>query len=154
MTVIVANVDLTTNPASVVEADVTGLTFFQVNVDRVVHANSVIRCMQFSVNGGSSWFDVLGNYIDVPSNGTPTDIASMGFHFTSSNLARSGSMSVWQPGGGLLPQIYSQANSDIYMFAGSSLPINRIRVFGGAPSSGTPNAGNMTGGKVQVWGER
>jgi hypothetical protein len=153
MSTIVADFDLAATPASIVEANVTGLKFFQVNVIAVSHASSTIRCMQFSTDGGSTWFTTLGDYIDVPSNGTPANLAAMGFHFTSSVDARSGSMSVWQPGGGLLPQVYSQTNSDIYMFNHIAAAINRIRVFGGSTSSGTPNAGNMTGGRVQVWGK-
>lgn len=151
---VLANVDLAASPANTVEVDVTDYKTFQVIVDRVTHAASVIRVMQFSVDGGASWFGTVGDYIDVPSNGTPATLAAMGFHFTSSASARSGSMIVWQPGGSVLPQIYSQANSDIYMFDASLAPINRIRIFGGSPSSGTPNAGNMTGGRVQVWGEK
>jgi len=151
---ILANIDFAVTPLNTAEVDVTGMKFIQAIVDRVVHAASVIRVLQFSVNGGASWFGTAGDYIDVPSNGTPGNLAAMGFHFTASLGPNSGSMSIWQPGGSILPQIYSQANSDIYMFAGSALPINRIRLMGGSVSVGTPTAGNMTSGRFQVWGER
>lgn len=153
-TVLLANVDLAATPASTVEIDVTGMKEFQIIVDRVTHANSCIRCMQFSVNGGSTWFNTSGDYLDIPSNGVSAPLASMTFHLTSNVAACSGNNTVYQPGNSIPPQVYNQVVGDVYMFVGSTSPINRVRVFGGTASSGTPNVGNMTGGKIIAWGKR
>lgn len=150
----ISSVDLSANPASTWEADVTGFKTIQVIVDRVTHANSCIRCMQVSTDGGSTWKNTSGDYLDIPSNGVSAPLASMTFHLTSNVAATSGNNIVYQFGNTVPPQVWNQVIGDVYMFVASTDPINRIRVFGGTGSSGTPNVGNMTGGKVYVLGIR
>lgn len=152
--VALADVNLAASPAPIVEVDVTGMSIFQVIVDRVVHAAAVQRCMQFSINGGSSWFNANGNYARTSVDGVLTNSSSIGFHFTGAAAERSGNITVWQPGGGIMPQVYSQAPSELIQFLASTNPINRIRIFGGSTSSGTPDVGNMTSGQIEVWGQR
>ena len=146
--------DMTASPANIVEFDVSGMKVFQVIVDRVAHATSCIRSMQFSVDGGSNWFTTAGNYLDVPSNGVVANLGAMGFHLTSNTAACSGNNTVYQPGLGIIPQVYNQVIGDVYTFVGSTSPINRVRVFGGTPSTGAVAAGNMSGGRIQAWGQR
>lgn len=148
-----ADIDLSIAPASIIEVDVTGMRLFQVALDRVSHEAATQIGMQFSIDGGATWFNTSGDYVDVGSAGTQTNNSTMIAHFSDVSGIRSGNFTVWQPGGGIIPQIYSQANSKLYMFLGSLSPINRIRIFGGTATSGTPNASLFTGGQLQVWGK-
>lgn len=149
-----ADINLASSPASIVEIDVTGMSTFQIIVDRVVHTAAVQRCMQFSTNGGSSWFTSNGSYARTSSDGVLTNSSAIAFHFTGATAARSGNITVWQPGSDLQTQVYSQATSELIQFLASTSAINRVRVFGGSSSSGTPDAGTMTAGTIEAWGQR
>jgi hypothetical protein len=150
---VLADIDVSLSPATSFEVDVTGMEFIQVSVQSLVHANAVQRLLQVSTDGGATWRNGLGDYLSMSTDGLPSSWRAVRFHFTGATAARSGSITIFQPGGGLFPHLYGQSSSEMVRFIDASNPINRIRIMGGSTSSTAPDAGNLTSGRIQVFGQ-
>lgn len=149
------NQDFSSSPASVIPIDVTGYSDILIIGYDLVHANSVRRGLQVSVNNGVSYYSTSGNYAYLEQAGTRVNEAYIPGHSTASASARTIINQILNGNVGLLPKVGFQFGGAIpQMFLGSSSPITHIRVFGGNSDAtiGTPNVGNFTSGVLQVLG--
>ena len=135
------------------DADVSAFNEVMVIFDRVTSGSSILRAVQVSDNGGSSFYNTSGNYLEVQQGGiTVNDAGFWAQGTTAASAARSGSVHITQLKSLRSPKVayipaYSAAA--MFFFIGSSSPINMVRACGiVAPNTLT----NMTGGTIQILG--
>lgn len=146
------NYDFGSGAASTKEVDVTGYKEIHIIGSALVHAASIQRNIQVSVDGGSTWKTASGDYADVAATGVETNNAALFGHNTATTSARDFVIHIMDNDG------RSPVNADMVtrqiqqIFKATSTAINRIRLMGSSGGSGTPDAGNFTAGTLRVRG--
>lgn len=102
-----------------------------------------VRQLLASVNNGSSYYNTLGDYVTIDSNGVQANATAFGFHSTNSTSARSMIAHIANTKGAAKYAQFTTSLNQI-LFVASSLDINAVRV----SNSG---GGNITGGQVYVF---
>lgn len=143
--------DFGAGAASSFEVDVTGYTDIMISGDVLVHAASVQRCVQVSVNAGSSWFTTSGDYQDVSTAGVGANNVALFGHSTATTSARNFLMQIMGNTGRTPVDVYVQTRGVQQAFRGSATKINRVRLVG-ITSGTTVSASNFTAGTVSIFG--
>jgi hypothetical protein len=132
------------------EVDVTGYKEITIVGYGLVHAASVQRVIQVSVDGGSTWFTTSGDYETVADTGIGTAGTAFIVHNTATASARNIALKILN-NSGRIPVVADNATRQTQQqFVASATAINRIRL--GGMSGGVINAGNFTAGTLQVLG--
>lgn len=142
--------DFAATPASTFEVDVTGYQDIHIVGSDLVHAASVQRNIQVSVDGGSSWFTTSGDYADVSASGALTNNAALFGHNTSTTAARTIDIKINGNSGVNPVSCLVTTRLTQQVFKASATPINHIRLMGSSGGSGTPSGSNFTAGVLRV----
>lgn len=144
--------DFSVTPQSIVEVDVSDYEEILITGLNVTHAASVRRGIQVSVDGGATYFSTNGDYSYLEQAGTLVNEAYITGHSTATASARSFNIHLLNNTGQTPLVVWQMAGAVPQIFLASSLRVTHIRVFGGnnTATTGTPIAGNFTGGKIRI----
>jgi hypothetical protein len=135
------------------EVNTTDYEEFMVICSAVTTSVAAWRVLQFSVNGGTSYFGAVGDYELIAATGTVSTESAAFLHGTSSALARTSYAHI--PRLQALPRraIVIPQRGLLVFPANSADPINRIR-FSALTANATPTGANLTGGRVVMLGRK
>lgn len=139
-----------TNPTSNIDVDVSSYDEVLVSTRNITKASSAFGGVLVSVDGGSTFYNTTGNYVDVNTNGVETAIFIALGHFTSTNAARSWGGVISDIRSNSVPKPMDAFPGNFRYFVGSYSPITHIRIGCLAASGGA--LVNMTGGEAYVFG--
>lgn len=142
------NYDFASGAASAKEVDVTGYREILVIGDQLAHAASVQRSIQFSVDGGSTWFTTSGDYQDIAATGLGSNNAAIFGHTTATTAIRNILIHITDNDGRNPVNANCATRATHQVFRGSATAVNRIRLVGMA--AGSASASNFTSGIFRV----
>lgn len=140
--------DFASGASSTKECDVTGYKQIQVIGQSLVHAAAAQRGLNFSVDGGSTWYTSSGNYQDVSAAGVGSNNVGIFCHNTPTGSARDFFVEIKDNDGRLPVSVHVLTRGAHQFFLGSATAINRIRLVGLV--SNAVDAGNFTAGTIRV----
>ena len=147
-TLIYSNTSIT-NPTANIDVDVSGYTDVLVLGRTVTTASSAVRGVIVSVNGGSSYYGVNGDYVFLANTGAETTTYIGLNHETATTAARSFGGVIYGINETGLKYMQGLVQNAVHRyFVASTSPINRIRI---CAMSASTTFQNMTGGSVYVY---
>lgn len=145
------NFDFASGAAATKEIDVTGYKEIHVIGTDLVHAATVQRCLNFSIDGGSTWQTTSGDYADVSAAGGLTNNVALFGHNTATTAARSSFFHIFDNDGRSPVSVDCVTRSVQQVFKASATVVNRIRLIG-ITGGTTTSASNFTAGTLRVRG--
>lgn len=145
------NHDFGSSAASTKEVDVTGYSAIQIACAGLVHAAAVFRSLQFSINGGSTWYTTSGDYQEISTAGVTANAEALLMTGTTATAARTCFAMIMDNTGRNPVTIHLMTRGIQSTFVGSATVVNRIRLCG-VNGAGGVNAGNFTAGTFRVRG--
>lgn len=138
-----AAIDGPTNAVDV--TDFQGCDDLMFIVKDVTTTSSSFRQVYVSTNGGSTYYNTSGDYVEVPTNGNTSNVASIITHGTATTGARSVIGILYGVTLNGPPKLAMTNDGDTRLFVANTNPINAVRVF----STG----GNFSAGDIFVYGK-
>lgn len=127
-------------------ADVSAYSEVLVTFSLVSAATTGRRAVQVSTDGGTTYYNTLGDYVFVSSTGTESNDLRMAVHTTNATAARSGTIQLHGTNLSLANKhAFTYPQLIDWQFRASSSPITHVRAF-------SDGGGNMTAGKIYILG--
>jgi Collagen triple helix repeat (20 copies) len=133
--------------ASVI-ADVTGMSEVVIECIEVGTTTVAQRCVQVSVDGGTTYFTASGDYQDISTEGTGANNVAFFLHATPVSAIRTCAMRLVRPSGARLGRVGEMiTRALIQVFRGSTSAITHVRV---VPIVSNVVSGNFNLGFITV----
>jgi len=142
-----------TTPQNTLAADVTGYSQILVVGTGLVHAASVRRGLQVSVDGGANYLNTNGDYSFSDGAGARSTTAYIPAHSTATTAAREASFDILANPSGIFKPAQARQQVIPYVIENTTAAVTHVRLIGGntTATTGTVTAGNFTAGICSVY---
>lgn len=129
--------------------DLTGLSILFILGTQLTASASTTRTFGVSMDHGLNWLQSTGDYTAWQEDGVIANGSSIGGTSVASAAARNCALAVIGLDSSRPSLALNVQRFTAYTIAGQNAPITNIRV---QPRSGTTPTGNLTGGRITIWG--